>query len=75
MKLLLKLLLIITSVLLISCDTENKSVIADKLKDISDNQKLLLRKIEKMGKSIFGSGRAGRPAGPGRPLQNVSEKH
>ena len=52
MKLLLKLLLIITSVLLISCDTENKSVIADELKDISDNQKLLLRMIEKMGKSI-----------------------
>ena len=52
MKLLIRVFLISASVLLISCDAENKSVIADKLKDIGDNQKVLLRKIEKMEKSI-----------------------
>ena len=52
MKLLIRGFLILISVLLISCNTENKSVITDKLKDISDNQKVLLRKIEKMEKSI-----------------------
>ena len=28
-----------------------------------------------MEEIIFGSGRAGRPAGPGRALKNGSEKH
>ena len=52
MKLLVKLFFIITSVFCVSCNTENQSVIKDKLNNISDNQKLLLRKIEKMEKSI-----------------------
>ena len=52
MKLLLKLFLIITAVFLISCNTENQSVLKDKLNDISDNQKVLLRKIANMEKSI-----------------------
>jgi len=52
MKLLVKSFLIITSVFLISCNTENQSVLEDKLNDISDNQKVLIRKIDKMEKSI-----------------------
>ena len=52
MKLLVKLFLIITSIFCVSCNTENQSIIEDKLNNISDNQKLLLRKIEKMEKSI-----------------------
>ena len=52
MKLLVKLCLIIATVFFVSCNTENQSVIKDQLNNISDNQKLLLKKIEKMEKSI-----------------------
>ena len=52
MKLLLKLCLIITAVFLVSCEMDNQSVVEDKLNDISDNQKVLLRKIANMEKSI-----------------------
>ena len=52
MKLLLKLCLIITAVFLVSCEMDNQSVVEDKLNDISDNQKVLLRKIATMEKSI-----------------------
>ena len=52
MKLLVRSLLIIASVFLFSCNSENQSALADKLNDISDNQKILLRKIETMEKSI-----------------------
>ena len=52
MKLLVKSFLIITSLFLISCNTENQSVLKDKLNDISDDQKVLLRKIANMEKSI-----------------------
>ena len=52
MKLLVKSFLIITSIFLISCNTENQSVLEDKLNNISDDQKVLLRKINKMEKSI-----------------------
>ena len=52
MKLSVTSFLIITSIFLISCDTGNKSVLEDKLNDISDNQKVLLRKIANMEKSI-----------------------
>jgi len=51
-KLLVKLFLIITSVFLISCNTENQSVLKDKLNDISDNQKVLIMKIERIEESI-----------------------
>ena len=52
MRLLVKPFLIITSVFCVSCNTENQSVINDKLNDIRDNQKVLLRKIANMEKSI-----------------------
>ena len=52
MKLLVKSFLIITSVFLVSCNTENQSVLEDKLNNINDNQKVLLRKIANMEKSI-----------------------
>ena len=52
MKLLDKSFLIITSVFLISCNTENQSVLKDKLNDISDNQKVLIMKIERIEESI-----------------------
>ncbi len=52
MKLLLKLCLIITAVFLVSCEIDNQSVVENKLNDISDNQKVLLRKIANMEKSI-----------------------
>ena len=52
MKLLLRPFLMISSVLLISCNTENQSILEDKLNNISDNQKVLLRKIASMEKSI-----------------------
>ena len=35
-----------------SCNTENQSIIKDKLNNISDDQKLILMKIQKMEKSI-----------------------
>ena len=52
MKLLDKSFLIITSVFLISCNTENQSIIKNKLNNISDDQKVLIRKIERMEESI-----------------------
>ena len=52
MKLLDKSYLIITSVFLISCNTENQSIIKDKLNNISDDQKLILKKIKKIENSI-----------------------
>ena len=52
MKLLLKLFFIITAVFLVSCEMDNQSVVEDKLNDIGDNQKVLLKKIDSMDKSI-----------------------
>jgi len=52
MKLLHKLCLIIIAVFLLSCEMNKQSVIENKLNDISDNQKVLLRKIANMEKSI-----------------------
>ena len=66
MKLLVKLFLIITSVFFVSCNTENQSIIKDKLNNISDDQKLILMKIQKMEKSIanFASTGNNKPAKP-----------
>ena len=52
MKLLVKSFLIITSIFFVSCNTENQSIIKDKLNKISDDQKLILKKIQKLEKSI-----------------------
>ena len=40
------------SVLLISCDTGNDAALEKKLNEIGDDQKVLLKKIENMDKSI-----------------------
>ena len=55
-----------TSVLVVSCNTENQSIIKDKLNNISDDQKLILMKIQKMEKSIanFASTGNNKPAKP-----------
>ena len=52
MKLLAKSLLIITSVFLMTCNTGQQNVVENKLDDIDDNQKVILKKIENMEKSI-----------------------
>ena len=41
-----------SAVLLISCDTGNDAALEKKLNEIGDNQKVLLKKIENMDKSI-----------------------
>ena len=41
-----------SAVLLISCDTGNDAALEKKLDEIGDNQKVLLKKIENMDKSI-----------------------
>ena len=41
-----------SAVLLISCDTGNDAAMEKKLNEIGDNQKVLLKKIENMDKSI-----------------------
>ena len=41
-----------SAVLLISCDTSNDADLEKKLNEIGDNQKVLLKKIETMDKSI-----------------------
>ena len=41
-----------SAVLLISCDTGNDAALENKLNEIGDNQKVLLKKIETMDKSI-----------------------
>ena len=41
-----------TSVLLMSCNTANDTALEQKLNEIGDNQKVLLKKIESMDKSI-----------------------
>ena len=41
-----------SAVLLISCDTGNDAAMENKLNEIGDNQKVLLKKIENMDKSI-----------------------
>ena len=41
-----------SAVLLISCDTGNDAALEKKLNEIGDNQKVLLKKIEYMDKSI-----------------------
>ena len=40
------------AVLLISCNTANDAALEQKLNEISDNQKVLIRKIERMEESI-----------------------
>ena len=52
MGLIVKSFLVVVSVFLVSCNTGNQSVLENKLNDISDNQKVLLRKIANMEKSI-----------------------
>ena len=52
MGLIVKSLLVVATVFLVSCNTNNQSVVEDKLNDISDNQKVLIRKIANMETSI-----------------------
>ena len=52
MGLIVKSFLVVVSVFLVSCNTGNQSVLEDKLNNISDNQKVLLRKIANMENSI-----------------------
>jgi len=40
------------AVLLISCNTSNNAALEQKLNELGDNQKVLLKKIENMDKSI-----------------------
>ena len=49
---LVKLLLTGSAVLLFSCNTANNSGLEQKLNEIGDTQKVLLKKIENMDKSI-----------------------
>ena len=44
MGIIVKSLLVVFSVFLVSCNTGNQSDLTDKLNDISDNQKVLLKK-------------------------------
>ena len=49
---LFQLLMVGSAVLLISCNTVNDTALEQKLNEIGDNQKVLLKKIETMDKSI-----------------------
>ena len=45
-------LMAVSAVLLISCNAANDAALEQKLNEIGDNQKVLLKKIENMDKSI-----------------------
>ena len=42
----------IVGIFFISCDTSNNTALEQKLNEIGDNQKVLLKKVENMDKSI-----------------------